>query len=50
MTASQNTAYTHQINKIDLQHLYQYNLSTWPPSIQEIPEYNHITDKNIQVS
>ena len=46
MTTSQNTAYTHQINKIDLDRLYLYNLFTWSPSIQEIPKYNLITDKN----
>ena len=43
MTKSQNTAYTQQINKIVLHHLYLYNLSTWSPSIQEFPKYNSIT-------
>ena len=46
MTKPQNTAYTQQINKLVLDHLYSYNLSTQPPSIQEIPKYNSIADKN----
>ena len=41
MTTSQNTAYTHQINKIDLDHLLDihilYPISTWPLSIKQIP-------------